>query len=156
MEWSSIPLGLPLSDEGIWLAHTNAQEDALRRARSDCVQLQPKPASFALRSYNLGSSASAGPSSNNKGSGQRHGSNPLGYGHWQCLAWQSSALATADALWLFSEEGYVWVCLHDSMVGGDAGLLRRRRVWSLLLISGGRAQKRRDGGRPVPVRRRRI
>jgi hypothetical protein len=33
------------------------------------------------------------------------------------------------------------------MVGGDAGLLRRRRVWSLLLISGGRAQKKK--GRPA-------
>ena len=62
-ELNSIPVGLPLSLEGIWPAPTTDEEDALCRSRIDCMQLQPRPAQFALRTYNTGTSPPSGPAS---------------------------------------------------------------------------------------------
>ena len=104
-EWSSIPPGLPLSADGAWPAPTNEEEDAMCRVRADCMLANQPQGRTALRSFNIGSSATPGQASGASGSGAA----PLNYGNWPVLTWHPSSQATAYTLWLFSEEGYEWV-----------------------------------------------
>ena len=53
MEGNSMPPGLPLSEEGVWPAPTNEEQDALCKVRTDCMG-PAKNSTLALRSYNAG------------------------------------------------------------------------------------------------------
>ena len=75
------------------------------RVKADCMLANKPQGRMALRSFNIGTSATPGQSSRASG----NGSAPLSYGHWPVLTWHPPPEATADTLWRFSEEGYDWV-----------------------------------------------
>ena len=105
-EWNSLPLGLPLSEEGVWPAPTREEEDALCRVRTDCMDL-PVDSKSALRSYQAGVPPPNGQPSGSSTNG--NGGAPLNVGHWPVLTWLPSATASPFTRWLLSEEGIQWV-----------------------------------------------